>query len=246
MPSVLGVDACKAGWCAASMVREDGSWQFRDVLQDRAVPVCVDIPVGLLDEPGHRFCDKEARKRLGPRRGPSVFPPPSRAALLHRDYASASRANFRVTGRRLSKQSFAISQKIAEVDSVMTADLQRSVREVHPELCFWGLSGGRPPSHNKKTLAGRTERWGLLLRALPTLPPEPTLLEIPPGCALDDVIDALAAALTAACILDECAQVIPTDSQVDARGLRMEMWFPSVRSPGLRATLRRNSVLSHR
>ncbi len=46
MPGVLGVDACKAGWYAAKLVREAGFWRlsniriyqsFRDVLEDRAV-----------------------------------------------------------------------------------------------------------------------------------------------------------------------------------------------------------------
>ncbi len=242
MSSLLGVDACKAGWCVAAIRHRASGWEFigvhvsesfHEILGDLAELICVDIPIGLLEEPGHRLCDKEARRRLGKPRGSSVFPPPSRTSLTHEDYVSASSANFEVTGKRLSKQSFAMAQKITEVDSVMTPDLQRSIREVHPELCFWGLGGGRPPSHNKKTLAGRSERWSLLLSGLPTLPRQPALLEVPRGCAVDDVIDALAAALTAARIVEGRAQVIPEDSQVDARGLRMEMWFPLISQPGL-------------
>ncbi len=241
MASVIGVDACKAGWCVVSLVRRSGSWDFvgiqvlesfRDILEDEAELICVDIPIGLLDGPGHRFCDKEARRRLGRPRAASVFAPPSRAVFSHEDYVGASIANFRVTGKQLSQQSFAISRKIAEVDSEVSPRAQRRVREVHSELCFWSLYGGHPVSPGKKTLTGRTLRWRLLLGALSSLPPEATQLEVPPGCAIDDTIDALASALTVACIADNSALVIPEEQQVDARGLRMEMWFPPVRDLG--------------
>jgi len=36
------------------------------------------------------------------------------------------------------------------------------VREIHPEVSFWALAGGKPAKYNKKTLAGRNERIVLL------------------------------------------------------------------------------------
>ena len=46
--------------------------------------------------------------------------------------------------------------KIREVDSLLreSAKARRAVREVHPEICFWALAGGRPMRHSKKTERG--------------------------------------------------------------------------------------------
>lgn len=43
-----------------------------------------------------------------------------------------------------SKQCFAILPKIREVDRFMTPERQRSVFEIHPELCFLGMNN---PEH---------------------------------------------------------------------------------------------------
>ena len=240
MSSLLGVDACKAGWCVAAIRHRASGWEFvgvhvsesfHEILGDLAELICVDIPIGLLDEPGHRLCDKEARRRLGKPRGSSVFPPPSRKSLTHEDYRAASSANLRATGKGLSKQSFAIGRKIREVDSLISPHLQERVREVHPELCIWSLNGGHAALWNKKAEAGREERWRLLTNVIASLPSEPESLARP-GCKVDDAIDALAAAWTAACIVGGHAQVVPEEPQVDQRGLRMEMWFPRISRHG--------------
>ena len=140
------------------------------------------------------------------------------------DYAAASAVNFKVTGKKLPKQSFGIMPKIAEVDSLVTPDRQSRVREVHPEVCFWALNDGRPMRWNKKTQEGSRERWDALRKVLPSLAPEPATLK---GCALDDYIDALAAAWTAVCLARGSATRIPERPSLDAKGLRMEMWMPT-------------------
>ena len=86
--------------------------------------VAVDIPIGLLDaaKRGGRDCDIEARKRLGSRRGSSVFPPPVRATLDSDDYAEANvinRASSDV-GIGLSKQCYSIIPKIRRKKSGAT------------------------------------------------------------------------------------------------------------------------------
>ena len=129
-------------------------------------------------------------------------------------------------------QAYNISQKIEEVDALMRRDpqaLQSRVREVHPELCFWALNGRQPILPNKKRLSGRHERWHVLRSVLPSLPEQPPHpRELPRDCAVDDYIDALAAAWTAVCIARGSRDRIPHNPTLDDRGLRMEMWFPAV------------------
>src|SRR5688500_12394883 len=98
MTIVLGIDGCPGGWCCVAIDSEQGAVaevfvarSFEDVLHSAAEVICVDIPIGLLDRPGQRACDVEARRMLGTGRGPSVFPPPSRRSLAFGDYSQASR-----------------------------------------------------------------------------------------------------------------------------------------------------------
>ena len=149
-------------------------------------------------------------------------------ALSIEDYWEASAANFRVTGRMLSKQADGIRRKIREVDSGMTPDRQARVHEVHPELCFWAINDHEPALSNKKRLAGRHERWQSLRTVLPLQPEPPRPRDLPHACAVDDYIDALVAAWTAVCISRGSAQRIPSQPEMDEKGLRMEMWFPAV------------------
>jgi predicted RNase H-like nuclease len=191
--------------------------------------ICIDIPIGLVSGHGQRTCDVEARKLLGRRRS-SVFPPPCRDALNFRGL-EASDENYRVAEKRLSLQTRAIVPKIHEVDSKMTPYQQSRVKEVHPELCFYTLNSRRPLVHAKKekARAGVIERWQILRKVLPQLGPDPDLPSVlrGRGCAIDDYIDAIVAAWTAACIRDGLAARIPEDPVLDERQLRMEMWLPS-------------------
>jgi predicted RNase H-like nuclease len=200
---------------------------FERVVESSASVICVDIPIGLLDSPGQRACDVEARRLLGSARGPSVFPPPSRRALGVDDYLRASMLNFELTGRYLNKQAFNIGAKIHEVDQVIKAGMQERVREVHPELSFQALNGGAAMRLSKKTAAGREMRWRLLRAVLPELRPSPVVpAEIRGRCSPDDYIDAIVCAWTAFRVVRGEARCIPAEPELDAHGLRMEMWVP--------------------
>lgn len=235
MTLVLGLDGCRAGWCGVMIdARDDAAFalppsvfpSFAEALTTDAGVIAIDIPIGLLDRPGGRACDREARRLLGRPAASSVFPPPSRRACGVLDYQEASAINFQLTGRRLTKQSFYIAPKIREADEQMKPDLQERVYEVHPELCFWALHGGNRLTNRKKLVAGRLERWSLLRRVLPSLPERPPLpREMPERCGVDDYIDALAAAWTALCISRKIAQPVPPNPACDG-GLRMEIWYP--------------------
>lgn len=239
MPFVYGLDGCHGGWCAVRLDLEGDSGRVHDpavlsldeVIASDAETICIDIPIGLLDCPGPRGCDAGARRVLGFPRATSVFPAPSRKVLplcsSPDNYVAACDLNFQVTGRRLTRQTFHIASKIAEVDQAITVAGKDRIREVHPEVCFWALNGRKPMAFNKKKTGGRMERWAILRKLMPSLPPEPQLPpEIKSRCGWDDYIDALVAAWTAACLVRGTATRIPDHPPPDERGLRMEMWLP--------------------
>ena len=125
--------------------------------------------------------------------------------------------------------------KITEVDRVMQAR-QPSVREVHPEICFWALNNRNPMRSGKKKPGGIEERLCVLEQV------DPRARKIfDEGCtsfrrkdvAKDDILDALAAAVTAYRGWTDQLRALPENNtpQKDGKGLPMEMvfWEPSLR-----------------
>lgn len=181
---------------------------------------CIDIPIGLPDATS-RLCDVEARRLLAPRRGSSVFPAPSRAALAGQDYAERCRLNRAACGKALSQQASHLIPKIREVDLAITPAMQAWIREAHPELAFAALAGA-PLATRKATPDGVLERVALLQRAGVHL--EPHSLRLGLGRSRvkpDDLLDAAVLLLTARRLRDGTARVLGGD--VDSRGLRMEI-----------------------
>ena len=170
------MDGCRGGWFSVGFDGDGGYtyevfddlWQAAGMLRGRKTDPCgyTDWPPGGCKG---RNADREARKKLRPR-GSTVFPTPTRrtalqAAVSREDYLAAVNVEFDLTGKKISKQAFAIAPKIAEVDKLMLArgkDAKPCVREVHPELCFWGLNRGNPLTSKKKRVAGRKDRLRVL------------------------------------------------------------------------------------
>ncbi len=131
--------------------------------------------------------------------------------------------------RKISRQLFGLTPKIRQVDALLRTapDLAARVFETHPELAFWRLNGRRPLSEPKK-VKGRPHEPGLALRRdllrRAGLPVE--ILEAPPprGSGPDDVLDALACALTARRIHAGEAEAFPDPPPRDAFGLPMAIW----------------------
>ena len=237
----VGVDGCPAGWFSVGLDGHGGYevsvfTAFSELLAHYAdaALVLVDIPIGLPEGKGGRDCDRDARRRLEARRA-SVFPSPTRqtveqSAESPRDYRVAVETERRFAGKGTSKQAFAIAPKIAEVDKALLARTSSAaplVREVHPELCFWALNNGRPMEFGKKDPRGEAER----LRILEGV--EPRTQEIfDTACsrflrkvvARDDILDALAAAVTAHHSHGQL-QTVPDVPPKDAKGLPMEIVF---------------------
>ena len=244
--AVIGVDGCRAGWFAVRIEGGDdgecGAEVFPTVAGLLASPwgdaslILIDIPIGLPDSRGERACDKEARARLGPRAS-SVFPAPGREALeadrLARRHEAVSEANRRETGRGLSIQAFGIVPKIREVDDLMRERgpaARPAIREIHPEVCFWALHGKRPMAHNKGGAPGQRERLAVLRALRPDADgvyAEALRRFMRKDVARDDILDALAAALTAVPAERRGAALptLPADPPRDALGLPMEMVY---------------------
>lgn len=233
----IGIDGCPSGWFFVLLegakaefgiiehIAELSAWALPD---DR---VLIDIPIGLPDEARpRRSCESEARARLGPRRN-SVFPVPSREAVGCLDYVSASRANQRSLGKKLSKQSWAITDKIREVDEFMRRkDRPFILREMHPELCFWSLNSGSPMTFAKKDGLGCIERIRVLERyfeqahefVVQARQANPSSKAL----ATDDIIDALVGAVSGRWAAELSS--LPAKPEHDAEGLPMEMVFAAV------------------
>ena len=167
MQTTVGIDGCAAGWIIASV---DRVVVIPELRLGEFELVGIDMPIGLVDGPP-RACDIAARKFLG-RAGSSVFPAPPRAALAHSDYRAALAAARSATGRGISKQTFNLMPKIAELDQLINPTNQHMIVEVHPECAFKVLNEGEDlPS--KKTAAGQDLRRRLLADQfdIPAKPP---------------------------------------------------------------------------
>jgi pyridoxal kinase len=228
----LGVDGCPGGWIGvyADMngIEPPGHQVFADfqaVLDFGAQITAVDMPIGFLDAPdgtGMRACERGARALLGPRRS-SVFPSPLRPALYADSYEAANAANRAAGGKGLSKQSFNIMAKMAEIDALMSPDMEGFVFETHPESSFAAITGA-PAVHAKKTSAGRAERLAVLTANgldESLFQPHPYARKT---AAPDDLVDAGLCLLTALRIADGTALTLPADPPRDGEGLRMAIF----------------------
>lgn len=235
MPKLwAGVDGCRSGWVVVVIDSSSTviSVQVLKTFAEAAVTIggvegaLVDIPIGLpsAECPVIRRCDAMARELLGPRAS-SIFAVPAREAAWAPTYAEACRRNEQILGRELSKQSWNICPKIREADAVfrLAPRLQNGIRETHPELCFRLLNNGHPMENPKKSRAGRKIRTGLLRSWIGTLDPVLKAKRPSRGCEVDDLLDALAAALVARLSVLGKAGRVPLAPERDAFGLAMEI-----------------------
>jgi len=237
MACFVGIDGCRAGWFTVSLF-DDQSWELRvfsnieeiwDSLS-HAKLLLIDIPIGIRAEgPEERICDVVARQLLGQPRASSVFPPPARPALDYETREEASEVNHSLTGRRIGVQTWGIVPKIREMDQFhrTTTEAKEKVREIHPEVLFWALNDRVKMSHNKKRLEGFVERLQVLRRHFPQC--DELLMEAlsrfsREQVGKDDILDALAAAVTGLCGHDRLV-TIPEEPERDAHGLSMEMVY---------------------
>jgi len=237
---VAGVDGCKAGWIVAFVgpshedVRVRVLAQFADIFAAPEQPcvVAVDIPIGLPARigPQGRGPERAVRPLLGDRQS-SVFAVPSRVAVYAQDYREACRLALETSDppKKVSKQLFMIAPKIREVDVTLrnTPSLSGRVFEVHPEVAFWRLNGGRALLEPKK-VKGRPFGPGLALRrtvlADHGFSKAAAEQAAPSGASTDDLLDSLACAAIAQRILARAATPFPDPPLRDEFGLPMAIW----------------------
>jgi predicted RNase H-like nuclease len=214
---VAGVDACREGWVAVLLAgrRRPGVTVAADfaTLLERIGPlevIGVDIPIGL-PKRGFRQLDLEARRLAGPRRH-SVFVTAPRAALEAGTHADAVAVSRGLTGQGLSRQSYGLRTKIFEVEACLQG-AGASIREVHPELSFAAMKG-HPADWPKRSYNGMMERRALLEAEGIRLPGE---LPGAGSTAVDDVLDAAAAAWTARRIAAGRHRTVPEQPETDGR-----------------------------
>ena len=201
----VGVDGCKGGWFSVGL-EQNGNFcesivfeKFGQLLEHYkdAELILVDMPIGLPEEGERRDCDSEARRKIRPRSS-SVFPAPTR--VMARNIKDGHKFSA-VSG--ISKQTFSIGCKTAEVDEIMskcTPNRKAQVREVHPELCFWALNNGCPMEFKKKCKEGQSERLRVLEKVeahIKKIFEEACSKFKKKDVGRDDILDALVAAVTA-------------------------------------------------
>lgn len=223
--TVIGLDGFRSGWVGVSLDDSAHDIKFfksiEEVLDHPFSVAMIDIPIGL-PESGTRLCDREARTLLGRDRN-RVFLGARRPLLRFgaHEYDSANSWGKSV-GAGVSKQLFCLLPKIAEVDAVMNEPLQQRIRETHPELVFFRLNDWQPLPSKKTKEGGMTRRHLIREQGISQIDKWLDEIRIGTGAKADDVLDACAAAIAAR----EPQKRLPEAmTEVDSRGLKMEIWF---------------------
>lgn len=218
--NVVGVDGCPDGWVCVTLdggrvdVHHIAAIAELDARVPGASVVAIDIPMWFPTEPPRR-AEVAARKVLK-HRASSVFPTPVWDAIAAPDLAAANVASRAACGRGVSAQAYALAPKIREVDRWRRGSELR-VCEVHPETSF-AVMLGHPALHSKKTWAGAGERMDALRAVGIDLAP---FAGADLGrAAVDDVLDAAAAAWTARRVADGTALRLPDDAPDDGDVIR--------------------------
>ena len=233
----IGIDGCRAGWFCV-ILHEDDGWSCHMAPDAPAVgalitdanSVLIDIPIGLPGSgPDGRLCDREARQLLGRGRAASVFSAPARRTLAASSYPDALALNRQATGRGLSKQAWNIVPKIREIDTLLCDNrvLRGTLRECHPELCFWALNGKQAMHFNKKKAPGQQQRLHVLERYFPqchALFEQACSEFLRREVARDDIIDAMVCAVTARYGYGRY-RTAPANPALDGQGLPMEIVY---------------------
>ena len=243
----VGVDGCPGGWFSVGLgdgcnfeVELFPSFSELVGYYSDAKLILVDMPIGLKERGlGKRAADCEAQKIMG-RRNATVFYPPSREYTCQLDGLKYEEAKKKATswkdGWKGFAQAVAITPKIIEVDKVIKSCANvkfPQIRETHPEICFWALNRRQIMSHNKTTTKGKCERIEVLMDCETQTKeilysPETAKYLFNDDVAPDDILDALAAAITAKIAWQQYSgnpPTLPAEPQPDCKYLPMEMVY---------------------
>ena len=218
--AVLGIDGCRRGWIGI-VLNDDRPLtavygrtlpELQSRVEIEIEVVAIDIPIGL-PEFHPREADLLARDFVGPRRS-SVFIVPPRRVLVAEPYATANEIALELGVPRVAPFMYALREKIFEVER-WVEQTGWPIREVHPEVCFRAMK--KSVLHTKKkSWAGFHERVQLLRQQ--GLSVDVDLGLAGTKAAVDDVLDAVAAAWSARNIAQGDSLRLPEgDSQDDRK-----------------------------
>lgn len=237
MGKFIGIDGTPGGWLVVIYDRDgfvdhsidtdiESVWESHS----DAEVILIDIPIGLPEGSGPRTCDSRARERLDGHRKSSVFPVPVREATRKDRYEEAKQVQEEQTDGSLSTQSWAISDKIEQVDKYLLdhREAQDTIRESHPEVCFDALNKGNPMEHSKTSESAKAfwERVSVLEEI------DPGILQtirriannVDGSVSHDDILDALVLALTASPLTGEL-ESLPSERETDEEDLPKQIWY---------------------
>lgn len=231
--TVVGIDGCKGTWLAVSLsdkgydVRRFNTIEEVCGAYETADQMLIDMPIGLAESSTDVRPDTELRKRLKGKSS-SVFNVPCRQAVYEADYESASNLNHAVLGSKLSRQSFAITPKMREIDLFLQQNptWKNRLCESHPEYCFALLNGGNPVAEKKREPDGAMKRLDLLCRyeSQSMLVIELFKQKYPfLATKTDDLLDALVLAVIGTIGLYNGFHTVPETPMQDQKGIAMQI-----------------------
>jgi predicted RNase H-like nuclease len=240
----IGVDGCPDGWIAVwydedeyvdSDLYEHIDELWAD-LGDSANTLLIDVPIGLRENSAEkRPCDEAARSKLGSPRQRSVFSVPIRNAVHEDNYEDGKALQEKRTNSSIGVQSWNITDLIAQLDTFLLetdTGAVGTVREAHPEICFWALNDEIATSYSKtqQPAAAFWERVGILQHVDETIMDSmrDAGSDLDARVGNDDIVDAFALALTASPKTDDfqtLPDVWPENDGGDPMGLPMEMVY---------------------
>lgn len=192
--TVAGVDGAKGEWVVCFFDGQTLVWETTATVEGvleltaHCRAVGIDMPLSMPVN-GYRTSELEAKAFLGPARS-SIFHTPVVDVLDAADYVEACDISRRVTGKAVSKQTWYILPAVRAWRDA-SFDPDRYV-EVHPECSFRTMKPNASYA-SKKTGRGVGQRLSALTDWLPGI----SLSDLPTGPAIDDILDAAAAAWSA-------------------------------------------------
>lgn len=233
--SSIGIDGCKNGWLVVNITPDDFEVDTYNNIEEICAKyrefncMIIDMPIGLPESGEDVRPDAYARKLLL-HRSSCIFNTPCRQSVFAGNYPEANEINRAHLGKGLSQQSFAISNKIREIDDFLkqAPDYMNNILESHPEICFAMLSPTKKPINTaKNTPEGKDIRISILQQHydqttdfIEHVRNNPKLRKIEVDC-----IDALCLAVTGMLGMESGFKYLPEKPSNDRRGLRMQMVY---------------------
>ena len=234
----LGIDGCKGGWCGVYIVGDETKLLIEKTIDLVLAPlndiksVLIDIPIGLGSADVIRDLDSVARKLIKPKQTSSIFTPPIREALGADSYKNACAINAKISGKKISIQSWNITRKIIEVEKYLTNKSQsrRILHEAHPEICFKYLNCGKALTYKKRSpgYLGINERLKILSRFHPKSLQifRSTIKHVSSKLAqVDDIVDALCLAVVCKLGFELGYEKLQGNTLKDERNIDMYMYY---------------------